>query len=290
MVEGGQDSSRGARAAAPGEPQRPRRRVLVSGQPAEIGSAAARPSYPIESVDNALRLLLMFREHRSIRVSEAGRAISVAGSTAHRLLAMLSYHGFVRQDPASRAYVAGPTLIDIGLSAVRDLDIRILARPFAERLSERTNETVHVAALQGPSVLYLDSVESQQPLRVASRTGTLLPAYATSVGKALLSELPTKRLRTMYRAQLKPLTATTIPTRALLEKELAVTRARGYALNLGEAEEGVHSIGVVVRDPGGHARAALSVSAPATRFDDERAAEFARLAGEEASVLGSRLG
>jgi IclR family acetate operon transcriptional repressor len=291
MVDGGQGSTGTTRASMTRkEPRGPQRRLHAPGEPPEAGVAAVRPSYPIESVGNALRLLLMFRDHRSIRVSEAAHAISVATSTAHRLLAMLRYHGFVQKDPVSRAYVAGATLIEIGLSAVRDIDVRSLARPYLERLGERTNETVHVAAIQGPRALYLDGVECRQPLRVAARTGTLAPAYATSVGKVLLAELPTSRLRQLYPVQLKPLTGKTITTRSLLEKELAATRDRGYAINLEESEDGVCSVGVVVRDPAGQARAALSVSAPATRFDAERAAEFARLAGEEAAALGWRLG
>ena len=59
------------------------------------------PQYPIESVDNALKLLLLLGEQPQIRLSEATRYLGVASSTAHRLLAMLSYRGFVRQDPVS---------------------------------------------------------------------------------------------------------------------------------------------------------------------------------------------
>ena len=63
------------------------------------------PQYPIESVDNALRLLLLLGEQPQVRLSEASRYLGVASSTAHRLLAMLAYRGFVRQDPVSKAYL-----------------------------------------------------------------------------------------------------------------------------------------------------------------------------------------
>lgn len=68
------------------------------------------PQYPIESVDKALKLLLLLGEQPSIRLSEATRYLGVASSTAHRLLAMLAYRGFVRQDPVSKAYLPGPAL------------------------------------------------------------------------------------------------------------------------------------------------------------------------------------
>src|SRR5579859_8171320 len=84
----------------------------------------AGPLYPIASVDSALRILLMFREQRALRLTDAARTLGVAHSTAHRLLAMLHHHGFVHRDPASRRYVPGPSLVEIGLSAIGTIDLR----------------------------------------------------------------------------------------------------------------------------------------------------------------------
>src|SRR6266487_3789952 len=94
-----------------------------------------KPNYPIESVDNALKLLLLFREQKSISVSEASKLMDVAPSTAHRLLSMLQYHGFVSQDPSTRTYVAGPALIDVGLSLLREWKFGGLAGPLLENLA-----------------------------------------------------------------------------------------------------------------------------------------------------------
>jgi IclR family transcriptional regulator, acetate operon repressor len=52
-------------------------------------------NYPIESVANALRLLSSFKDRSAVGVSEAGRELGVARSTAHRLLAMLQEHGYL---------------------------------------------------------------------------------------------------------------------------------------------------------------------------------------------------
>ena len=131
------------------------------------------PAYPIASVDNALRLLMLFRAEPRVRLSDASEHLGVAHSTAHRLMAMLAYHGFVRQEPDSRAYVAGPALVEIGLAAVRQLDIRRHARPVLESLASSLGETVHLAVLEGGNVRYLDAVESSRALRVggADRVG-----------------------------------------------------------------------------------------------------------------------
>ena len=253
-------------------------------------SVPKAPAYPIESVDNALKLLHLLRKQSHLRVSEAGASIGVARSTAHRLLAMLQHHGFARQDPVSRAYVAGPALLDAGLAALRDRDIRTPARPFLETLSRETGETVHLIALQGREVLFLDCVESARTVRVGNRTGLLLPAHCTSAGKALLAALPPDRFRSLYPGErLEGLTRRSIRTRARLEREVRLIRRRGYATNFGETEEDIGSVGVLIQDRQRLPRAALSVAAPTSRLTGKTIAAMVRAALRAAAAIGEAL-
>jgi IclR family transcriptional regulator, acetate operon repressor len=253
-------------------------------------AAKPRPQYPIESVDNALRLLLMFRDLGEIRLSEAREALGVAQSTAHRLMAMLAYHDFVRQDPASRAYRAGPALIDVGLSVVRAMDIRSIARPYLEALMRQVGETVHLATLEGANARFLDAVESEHALRVASRTGRVLPAHATSVGKAMLAMLPATEFDRIYTSEDLPAqTDRTITTRTALRKELERTRKVGYASNAGESEQGVSSIGVAILNGSGRPVAAISVAAPVSRMSQAMARPVAVPLAETARRIAAEL-
>jgi len=253
--------------------------------------AGEPPQYPIESVGNALRLLLMFQRTPRVRLSAAREELGVAHSTAHRLMAMLVHYGFVRQDPLSRAYVAGPALLDIGLAVIRTMDIRTLARPVLESLCASTRETANLAQLEGPDVRFLDGVESDRALRVAGRTGRTLPAYATSIGKALLAELPTDRLRVLYPDEVlteRP-TERTLRTRGELEQELVQVRRRGYATNSGESEDGVGSVGVAVVHPERGAVAALSLAAPLARLSGPQVRAAAAALKRAAAELAARL-
>jgi IclR family acetate operon transcriptional repressor len=248
------------------------------------------PNYPIGSVHNALRLLLMFRDDPLIRVSEASSALGVAPSTAHRLLAMLEYHGFVQQDPATRGYRSGPAVIDIGLKAVRAIDVRSHLLPYMVRLCDEVDETVQLMVLEGSDCLFLEAVEGRQVVRTSSRVGIRLPAHTVSGGKALLAELPLDRFRELYpSSRLEGRTPRSIRTRAALEAELARVRDLGFAVNLGESEPDVGAVGVAVRDALGHPRAALAVSAPLARVQGQRVPELAealkRTAGEAAAGL-----
>ena len=216
------------------------------------------PRYPLESVGNALRLLSMFVSEESIRVKDAASVLGVATGTAHRLLAMLLYHGYVSQDPASKVYVPGPMLLSVGLRASSRFDLRSQARPHLEQLNADLNETVHLAVLRGRDVLYVDGIESTKALRVISRAGTIHPAHCTSAGKALLAQLHRPVLLDLYpQEELQQVTARSITSRTQLIMELESTAARGYAINFGELEDGIGSIAVAVTDSSGTARPRL---------------------------------
>lgn len=246
------------------------------------------PQYPIESVDNALQVLLLLGEQPKLRLTDVSQYLGVASSTAHRLLAMLQFRGFVRQDATTRSYVPGPTLDGLAFGVLRRLDVRTRARPVLERLNADLQETVHLGRLEGSQVHFIDSLESGRALRVGGRLGKSMPAHCTSTGKALLSELPEDEVVRLYPdEELVRLTTNSIGTRASLLEELARIRERGYSQSMEEAEEGVSSVAVAL-----HAtqspRLAINVSVPVNRMNDEtRATILGRLvaAGDELDHL-----
>jgi IclR family transcriptional regulator, acetate operon repressor len=247
---------------------------------------ANRPAYPIASVDNALTLLSLMAERQQVRVSEAAAALGTARSTAHRLLAMLEYHRFARQDAETKGYTAGPALIEVGLAAVQSLDLRTLARPVLERLSEEVDETVHLVRLQDGLVVFVESVETSRGLRVGSRVGRVMPAHCTAAGKAILAELSAEDLSRLYPdGRLEPMTPRSLRTLGGLRKDLRGVRERGYAMNFGESEDDVAAVAVAIPGRARSHRAAITVSAPITRMDEERAPEVAAAARRAAAEL-----
>ncbi|WP_231123383.1 IclR family transcriptional regulator [Mycobacterium asiaticum] len=249
------------------------------------------PQYPIESVDNALKLLLLLGEQPQIRLSEATRYLGVASSTAHRLLAMLAYRGFVRQDPESKAYLPGPALTSVAFAIFGRLDIQGAALPVMRGIAETLGETIHVGMLDGASVRFVAAIEGPKAVRVASRLGRTMPAHCTSTGKALLAQLSESELRQVIPdEQLEAITARSIVSRARLFSELIRVRERGYATNREESEEGVASVAVAIptRAPG--LRLALNASAPQHRLTTSKYSSVAATLVEAAKEIGDQLG
>jgi IclR family transcriptional regulator, acetate operon repressor len=248
------------------------------------------PQYPIESVDNALKLLLLFSEEPVIRLTDASGYLGVASSTAHRLLAMLQYRGFVRQDSVTKVYAPGPALTVIATSINRRNDARARARPVMEKLNIELNETITLGRLEGRQVNFIDSVEGNQTVRVMSRAGQVMPANCTSTGKALLSELSTEELHRLFPEELlETMTGNSIATRRELEADLERIRRRGYSTSSQESEDGVASVAVPV-PVHSDARYAINVSVPLNRMTASAKTRFAAALQKAAEELGALLG
>ncbi|MFI6350090.1 IclR family transcriptional regulator [Streptomyces sp. NPDC050560] len=224
------------------------------------------------SVVNALRILRLLSARPSLRVADAASELGIARSTAHRLLATLKDHEFAAQDKANAAYRIGPALTTIGLAANRRLDIRVAAAPMLERLRDQTGETVSLSVLEGQSVRFVSCLEGTRSVRVADRTGLVLPASSTAGGKAILAALPEGDLALRFPDdELPALTASSPLSRERLRTELDAVRRDRYAINFEESESGISAVAAAVRDPTGSPLGALAVVVPASRFDLDRA-------------------
>ncbi|MFG1687842.1 IclR family transcriptional regulator [Nonomuraea sp. NPDC049269] len=232
------------------------------------------PSYPVSGAGNALRTVQLLHEHDELRVMDVADHLGVARSTAHRVLAMLVFHGFAEQD-SHKVYRPGPVLRAIRGGQAPPPDLIMVAHPRLQGLAKAVRETTHLMALEGNGVRFLDGVEGPQALRVSYRTGSLLPAHVTSGGKALLAELSKEQLHALYPKGLPEGEAGTPGDIGRLARELAAVRRLGYACNLQESERGVNAIGTCVRDGAGRAVAAIAVAAPSSRCARPRLVELA---------------
>jgi DNA-binding IclR family transcriptional regulator len=243
---------------------------------APAAPGASVPLYPIESVDNALKVLLLLGERSELRLTEVAEYLNVASSTAHRLLAMLQYRGFMRQDSRTKAYRPGTALTGVAFSILQRFDVREAVHPFLEKLNSELAETVHLVLLDGNTVRFIDAIESPQALRVSSRLGMSMPAHCTSSGKAMLAHLPAGELYRLYPDEdLGGMTPNSLRSRSDLEGELAWVRRRGYATSSEESENGVASVAVAF--PAGQApmRLALNVAVPVGRMNRSAARAMA---------------
>ncbi|MGP9033015.1 IclR family transcriptional regulator [Glutamicibacter mysorens] len=224
------------------------------------------PQYPLESVDNALKVIYLLGNRGEMRLSEVAEALGVASSTAHRLLATLHYRGFTAQNTSTKTYKPGPALSNISYAVLQKFDIRLELQPALMEINKLYGETAHLAVLDGDSVRYIDALESPKPVRVASRVGKVIPASSSSSGKMLLSQLSDAELRNLFpNEKLQSINSRSLHTFEELQKELQLTRDRKFAINLEESEDGVYSVAALVPEDASPLRVAIGLSMPTNR-------------------------
>lgn len=223
----------------------------------------AERSGGIQVIARAAAVLRAVADRRDgIGLSELSREVGLPRSTTHRIAAALEAEEMLSSGTGGKMRI-GPALIRLG--AAERLDLRAEARPHIETLSERLEETVDLAVLEGEEVLFLDQVSSPQRLRAVSAIGSLFPAYCTANGKALLAQLPPGAVKALLPARLPARTPNTITSRAKLEAELKAVRERGVAVDREEHTLGICAVGATVTDSFG-VTMAVTVPLPAQRF------------------------
>jgi IclR family transcriptional regulator, KDG regulon repressor len=242
------------------------------------------------TVANALHVLGQFTyADRVLGPSELARRMGLPKSVVHRLVATLAAEGFLEPVPGGQ-YRLGIRLYELGALVVRGLELREVAHPVLERLRNATNETVHLAVLDGTEVVYVERMESQATLRLFSRLGTRMPAHATSSGKAILAFSPSEIVEAVLATKLGRLAPRTITTREGLLAALAKTRADGYAASIEESEIAVSSVGAPIFGDEQRVIAALSVAGPSPRLPPDMILRVAKLTCDAAAEISRGMG
>ena len=200
-----------------------------------------------------------------IGVSEIAREVGLSRSSAHRYIATLAALGYLEQDRATRRYRLGPRVLDLGFSAINSMELRDLALPHLQALSDSTGHTVNMAVLDGIDIVYVERCRSasigQREIDLNLHVGSRLPAYCTSMGKVLLAGLDEAELASrLAEVELSRRGPNTIVAGPALLAELARVRGQGLAVNNEELAYGLRSIAAPVRGRDGEVVAAINLA------------------------------
>ena len=252
-------------------------------------TGAGRPK--VQSVDRTLDVLESLASRRGATgISELSQLVGLHVSTVHRLLATLVDRGYVRQDPESSRYHLGSRVFTLASAADLHLDLRLVARPYLERLMRHSGETANLVTASETEVVYLDQVASMHLVKMFTAPGMRAPLYCTGTGKAMLAFKPREAIEPVLAAPMRRYTSSTITGRAALEAELGTIRKNGYSVDNEEMEEGVRCLAVPIFDRRRECVGAMSVSGPTTRMTTERVEKLSVTARAIADELSRQLG
>lgn len=202
------------------------------------------------------------------------------------LLTALVQEGCLRRDASGR-YLLADRIHGLAARIGGRQELAGLARPFLRELMLQTGETVVLGVPAGDDdvVVYIDKVESDNPVRYTITVGERREMFCTAMGKALLAYAPADQLRRVLSPRsLRRFTPSTIVSAATLRDELDDIRANGIARTRNERVEGASGLAATVFGPEGEAVAAILVAGPSQRMLAHQRSIERRLAEAARSV------
>lgn len=254
-------------------------------------TARAKRNYDITALQRGLRLLHLFSESpRGLTAKQVTALSRLPVSTVHRFLANLVTAGFLNRDGEGTHYL-GIACFSIGQAAVGQLDIRRLSLPYLRELNQQTRETIHLTVRHGLSAVYVEKLDSPEPLRIHSRIGAAVPLYCTAVGKVMLAYMPAdEQERILPELNLKRQTANSVGNLQELKAELYRVRKNGYACDLEENEMHIRCVAAPIWDHNGSVQSSVSITAPTVRMPVTRLRQLAPLIQKAGLQISLELG
>jgi DNA-binding IclR family transcriptional regulator len=253
-----------------------------------MGEGSDRGGGGLRSVERAVEVLNILAEHPSgLSMADLARTSGVPLTTLHRLLGVLRTASLVAETAAGR-YVVGSGTVVLARAFLDGLDLREAARPEMASVVSRTSETCHLGIRASVQIVYIEKVDSPHPVRMYSRVGGTNPALTTAIGRAILAHSPAPVVDEVVLGS-RRLFGDGFPVQnvhAVLEQ----VRGKGYSTDLQDNELGICCVGAPVFDHADRVVAGISLSTPASRFEQGRLDETGQVVREAADRISAALG
>lgn len=220
---------------------------------------------------------------------EISKALEIPRTTVIRILSTLTSENFTRKE--GKKYLGGYQLIQLGGKLLNKINLRKIANSVLHQLSNETRETSHLATPAHYKSLLVEVVDSPEPVRAASKAGTLVDLYCSSTGKCFLAW--------KYADEIETLLSQTVPqkrtpnTQTTLQEILAgieETKSKGYAMDDEEYNRGIRCLAAPVFGATGEIIAAIGITAGTSTFQTSMEEEIAQKVISSAKKLTQLVG
>ena len=218
------------------------------------------------SLARGLAVIQAFSQRRHhLTISQVSTTTGLSRAAVRRCLYTLSKLGFAGSDD-NRHFFLRPRILALGHSYISSMPLATAAQPVLEHISHLLHESCSIATLDGVEIVYIARANVTRIMSIDLGVGSRLPAFCTSMGRAILANLPPEELESVLaRVEFKRYTEHTITNPAKLTQALRQIRRDGYSIIDQELEHGLRSMAVPIQNPSGKVVAALNIGAHAQR-------------------------
>ena len=235
-------------------------------------STVDTPRGTILSIKKAVDILRLFiNERKSLGITEFAEKLDLPKTTVMGITKTLTAVKFLEKDPLNGKYRLGPMLFQLGLMYVTNTDIISIARVWMERLSLKFQLTVNAGLMVGDTVLIVFSAEPDNEFTTFPKSGTVIPAHTTCIGKVLLANIKPERLKSILeKYQFTQLTKNSIITKEDFLREIERVRLEGISFDNEENFIGMAGIGAPIFNHTGKVVAAFAITGNAEVINARR--------------------
>ncbi|MFZ5632485.1 MAG: IclR family transcriptional regulator [Bacillota bacterium] len=231
------------------------------------------------------------RPNAEMGISDLSRSLNISKSTVYGITQALTDLEVIIQEPHTKKFRLGPTLLRLAGRAMDGADIRVVARPFMEELSQEFMVTVFLGTFDEKNITIIEKAENQEELKISAPVGARIPIYAGAAGKVFLSGLEESDLAGILSENPLPAyTGKSVTDAGKYIRELRRVRREGYATDFEEYIRGVNAICVPIPDPWGRVAAAMWMVGFSHSFGGEKVDQAITAAMRAAARIGGMLG
>jgi len=245
----------------------------------------------VSSVLKVFNILQALGEQKEIGVSELSQRLMMSKATTYRFLQTMKTLGYISQEGEADKYSLTLKLFELGSKSLEYVDLVSIADKEMREISEKTNEALHLGALDENAIIYVHKIDSGYNLRMQSRIGRRNPLYSTAIGKMLLSCRDEEFVRHLLKdIEFVKHTDKTLENIDQLLSELEDVKKQHFAEDNEEQEPGLRCLAAPIYDRFGCIVAGLSISFPTIRFDEKRMSYYVGLLQRAGKNISEQLG
>lgn len=246
----------------------------------------------IDSVARLFQVIEYLADSKDwVSLRTMARDLNLSAASTFRILDSLKKLDYVHQENNSSRYKLGMKIAGVSSKVLSNNNLNQIAHPFLQKLTLLTNETAHLAALDGQEIVYLDKVDTPQAMSMRSRIGQHARMNSTAVGKAILASLSVgEYVQLVERMEFFPFTPNTIVDRKLFDQEITKIQEQGYSIDNEENEIGIRCIGTPIFSFSGKVIGAISISGWIITMTNERIPELVPIIKDIGSKISSAMG
>jgi DNA-binding IclR family transcriptional regulator len=244
------------------------------------------------SLEKALEILLAFMpQNPEIGTLELAQKLGFHPSTVNRVLHVLANYGFVEQNPDTRKFILGHSIVELGMAVHQSLSGRLtrIAIPHIEKLRNKLGETVVLEVAGSLHTTIAHIAEAPGPIRLKENVGASHGYNASAGAKSILAFSADGFREKILRMGLPRFTSRTITDPENLEKHLKEVRRRGFAFDDEERNTEIRAFGCPIFSHEKKPVASVVVAGPVHRITWERRDEIVPALKKTAADISAQL-